>query len=100
MNEQPRGNSSVWKSSIVWNLVLIAFFLAEVVLANRRYDKEMRQYAALRSQYDQVQKNYAALKAQYDAQCAPLKTEYDDLEKQYAEFRTHSCGTAKADTGR
>ena len=69
-------------------LALFAILALQIKLANRRYDKTLSEYRALKVQYDRLETQYPALKAQYEAQCSPLKVQYEKLESEYAQLKT------------
>ena len=68
-------------------LALFALLALQMGLANRRYDKTLSEYRALKAQYDRLEIQYPALKAQYEAQCSPLHVQYDKLQSEYAELK-------------
>jgi hypothetical protein len=88
MTELQGANTS--KRQTIHYLMYCALFAAlalQMGLSNRRYDKTLREYRALKAQYDRLETQYPTLKAQYEAQCSPLKVQYDQLELEYAKLK-------------
>lgn len=83
---EPQGASASKRPTIHYLIyfALLAILALQMGLANRKYDKILSEYRALKAQYDRLETQYPALKAQYEAQCSPLQVQYDKLESEYA----------------
>jgi len=90
---EPQDGANTSRRQTIHYLIYLALFATLVLqmrLANRRYDKTLSEYHALKGQYDRLETQYPALKAQYEAQCSPLKAQYDKLESEYAQLKAQN----------